>query len=405
MALTERQQDVMRWLHEAAAPAIALLQGDVRSGKTWVAALSLLTHSLTRAGEHYIVLGQARSSLERSVLPALKSLAELFGLGFSWDYRKQAYLIGRNWFVPAGAGTDVVGAVLMGMSAAGAIIDEATLLSREVIDYVLSRIDRPGARILVTFNPVHPQHWLRQDWLLGGALPHAFFPFVLDDVVDIGVIAPEVRDRLEGTLSGFRKKRWLGNADPDAAWAGAAGLCYPSLLEAEAVGPPYLAVECGADYGLAHPTAGIFFGLAEDRNWETVGEYYSAEPGLTSADHADRLIELGEDLGCATFVADPSALTLKRDLQQRGARVVNADNRVAIGIDTFEGALASGRVRVTAAAPNLLREGASYSWDEKAIEDRPVKANDDACDGGRYWAMHRFPPRSLAGVHDKPRGL
>ena len=399
MALTTKQIAVMRWLHDDTSESIALLQGDVRSGKTWVSALALLTHSLTRTAQYYIILGQSRGSLERSVLPALQSVADLFGLDYVWDHKKQAYRVGANWFVPAGAGTDVVGVVLMGMAAAGALIDEATLLSREVIDYVLSRVDQIGARVLFTFNPFGPHHWLRQDWLLGGDMPHQFFEFKLDEVVEAGIIDASVRERLHATLSGHRARRWL-----HGEWAGAAGLCLPSLQEVEALGPPYSLVEAGLDFGLSNPTAGVFFGQAADRNWETVGEYVGSESGLTASDHADRLIELGSDLGCTSFVIDPAALPLKNALRQRGAHVVGGDNSVAAGIDVLESGLASGRVRVTADAPNLLREGASYSWDERSSDDKPIKKDDHSCDAARYWGMHRLrAPRAY--ITQKPRGL
>ena len=65
------------------------------------------------------------------------------------------------------------------------------------------------------------------------------------------------------------------------------------------------------------------------------------------------------------------------------------------GINLVLNWLDTERIHIVAEkCPNLLREFASYIWDEKAQErgeDKPVKLNDHALDALRYLLQTIFP--------------
>ena len=86
-------------------------------------------------------------------------------------------------------------------------------------------------------------------------------------------------------------------------------------------------------------------------------------------------------------IIDPSAASFIALLRKRGHRykVVKADNAVLDGIRETANALDNGYVFISPACRNWREEAAGYKWDDKAIEDRPIKENDHLMDATRYF--------------------
>lgn len=404
MVLTATQQAVMRWVFDPDAEPIGLLGGDLRSGKTHIIASALLSASLPREDEYAIVLGQSLGSLERVLVQEIKDQAPAFGLPeLKWNHRKQSYSLGANWLTPSGAGQAEVSAVVMGMSAFFVGSDEMNLCDEGAVEYALSRLDRPGARFMGGFNAAPSNHWIKKNWF--EQMPHELFVFGADAARDAGFLTQEAYDRYDRVLQGHRRAHWFGVADTgDLVWADPAGLVFPSLIERDAIGGPYSLVECGVDFGLGDSaTSAVFFGRCPDRSWETIHEYYEQIEGATAASHAEEIVRIGRKLGCSLFVLDPSALPMRNELVRRRAPVRRGKNDVDYGLDLMEEVLGDGRLRVTAAAPKLLEEGAAYIWNSKR-PGHPVRGFDHSLDGTRYWVTRRFSS-SLAYVTRKPAGL
>ena len=55
------------------------------------------------------------------------------------------------------------------------------------------------------------------------------------------------------------------------------------------------------------------------------------------------------------------------------------------GIRETATAMASGKIKISSACKNWIREVQGYVWDNCAFEDRPVKINDHAMDDTRYF--------------------
>ena len=392
----------MRWLFDPDSPRVMLWEGDIRSTKTYGAVMLLLTHSLARQDQFYILQGVSRPTIERNVITKFRELAPAYGFDLPrWEHKTQSYRCGENSFVLAGAPTERAAFPIPGMSAAGMLADELTLLDRANVDYAISRCDQPDSIVLGTFNPDHPSNWVKHDWLDGNEVEHTHLVARLQDAVDAGIIDPSVPGFYRSTLSGHRAKRWL-----EGEWAAPSGLCVPSCRPVEVLGGPYRVVEAGVDWGTSNATAAEYWGLTDSGAWESAGEYYfdSAEQGFsrTAGEHAAAIISLGNALGCRAYVIDPSAAPLKIEMQDRGADVWQGVNDVLPGIDAMETAFADGSMRANENAPMLCREASAYRWDENALEDRPVKKFDHAMDATRYFTMRHFAP-APAAIHFRRR--
>ena len=389
MTLTPTQQQLFNWVRGVWRPETKLFlwQGDVRSGKTWGASYGLVTHSLNYVDKDFIVAGRSASSVERNVVGKLLEAADAFGLEAKRVRSRSQIQIGSNRFHIFGAPNVAAQDTVQGMDAAGAVIDEAALIDRGFIDQVIARCSEAGSRVILTFNPLWPAHWLFREWIMGD-VDAIYLKARLDDAVAAGIIPQETFDFYLRTLTGHRRKRWL-----EGEWAAASGLCLPSVQDCERLfgKGDCIRVEAGVDFGISDPTAAVFFGEYEPGHWVTLGEYYHGDGERTAAEHAAQIKALGEMYGCSRYWLDPSAAALRAEFSRASMLTISGDNAVLHGIDTLESACAEGRLLVNATAPNLLSEAALYSWREYDGPEMPDPRNlDHACDAARYFAMGRL---------------
>ena len=109
--------------------------------------------------------------------------------------------------------------------------------------------------------------------------------------------------------------------------------------------------------------------------------------------------ELAGDKAIRYIVVDPSAASFITLIQQRGRySVIKADNRVLDGIRTTAGLLNAGKIKIHESCTDCIREFRSYSWDERAGEDKVVKESDHAMDMMRYLVMTAM--RRIGEVYD-----
>jgi phage terminase large subunit len=73
-----------------------------------------------------------------------------------------------------------------------------------------------------------------------------------------------------------------------------------------------------------------------------------------------------------------------------------ADNWVLDGIREVAAHLYSGDILICDCCKDCINEFGLYSWDEKAAEDRPVKADDHAMDDVRYFVRSAFRQSSFS---------
>ena len=68
------------------------------------------------------------------------------------------------------------------------------------------------------------------------------------------------------------------------------------------------------------------------------------------------------------IILDPAAASFKIELEEAGYKVKKAKNDVLDGIRFVATLLLSGSIFVDISCENLIKEFASYIWDEKAVE-------------------------------------
>jgi PBSX family phage terminase large subunit len=195
-------------------------------------------------------------------------------------------------------------------------------------------------------------------------------------------------------------------------WALAEGLIFPNhkkaLVETVPQNPQEYALSI--DYGTSNPFAVLLWARCGNV-WYAVREiYYSGrDTGVQKTDDQylkmledliepikPSLIESGRDMwGNVTeivnripVVIDPSAASFIALLRQsKWFAVREADNSVIDGIRNTSTAIERGLIKVSTQCKCWLNEAQSYIWDEKALEDRPIKENDHLMDSMRYFVQ------------------
>lgn len=414
MLLLPDQLAAAEWVANANPAARVLAwQGPAGVGKSWGAALAVLMYLSQFRGKNAIILGQSRQAIHRNLTPKIKELAQMAGA--FWHPRWDRLQVGHNELHLFGASRLVSDPQFEGMDAVVLWADETTLLQRDLLERAIGRFRGDPPLVLLTFNAASRSHWLRTDWLADGKVPHVFLRSLRADALDYGILSRESADLQEATMSGHRKARLI-----DDEWTDASGRCVPSLEHSDCQGGPYELVYAGVDWGTSKPTAAEFHGMLSDGTWEHVAapvdasdtgiaEYYF-DPVVeghqrTAAEHADAIIEIGDELGCSLYVVDSAAAELKLSMRVRGARVIDAERDAIGGINRLEEGYATGALTACEChSPALLVEADSYIWDERAAEDRPLKKNDHAMDADRYVRDYIAQP-AAAGVYERPEGL
>ena len=88
-----------------------------------------------------------------------------------------------------------------------------------------------------------------------------------------------------------------------------------------------------------------------------------------------------------TTIVDPSAASfialLRKDYDCFHGR--GAKNDVVDGIRETAVAMRVGAIKIAPTLKNLITELQGYVWDDKAVDEAPLKVNDHACDAMRYF--------------------
>ena len=103
-----------------------------------------------------------------------------------------------------------------------------------------------------------------------------------------------------------------------------------------------------------------------------------------------------------TVYCDPSAVSWKLELMQRGYRVQNANNDVINGIRYVGSQLASKDYLIDKSCTNTEQEYMSYVWDRDAQlmgKDKPLKVHDHTCDTDRY-VLYTESISGMSGVYN-----
>lgn len=375
---------------------INLLEGSVRSGKTWVSLVlwAFWVKTMPKNGL-YLMAAKSLTTLKRNCLLPLQDMVGESNFKFS-TVRKEGRLFDHQ-IILEGANDIRSEGKIRGVTLHGAYCDELTQLPEDFFAMLLSRLSEPGAKLIATTNPDSPSHWLKTKYIdRAEELDFLDYKFLIDDNT---TLPREYVENIKKEYTGVFFDRFiLGN------WTMAEGMIYP--MYKEAMGPPPETEQeeeyiVSLDYGTQNAFAALLWRKC-GKTWWAVKEYYYSgrDTGTQKTDEQyaqDLDVWLEEILPGKTIrvIIDPSAASFIALLRQRmipGARqaqhrykVQKADNAVIDGIRETATALQTGVIKIGDRLKNWRKEAEGYVWDENETEDKPIKVNDHLMDAMRYF--------------------
>ncbi|MEG0853001.1 MAG: PBSX family phage terminase large subunit [Angelakisella sp.] len=384
---SSKQRALMGLWQSGGLRRINLLEGSVRSGKTWISlVLWAFWVSASPADGCYLMAAKTLGTLKRNCLELLIALVGEQNFNYSLS-RKEGSLFGRRIFLE-GAGDARAENKIRGMTLAGAYCDELTLFPKDFFAMLLSRISAPGAKLFATTNPDSPEHWLMTDYInRREELDMLVERFLIEDntFLDRGYV-----ESLKKEYTGVFYDRYiLGH------WTRAEGLVYPMFAEDRHItdcmpedGQWYISV----DYGTVNPCSMGLWCLDGGKAIRVREYYYSSRAGehrgqqKTDEEYYEELEKLAGKKNIRSVIVDPSAASFIECIRRhRQFRVRGADNRVVDGIRLVSSLLGEDRLLIHKSCKDWLREVRAYSWEEKGSSDRVVKEFDHAMDDTRYF--------------------
>ena len=286
-----------------------------------------------------------------------------------------------------------------------------------------SRLDRSYSKFDGSCNPESPNHWLK-----AFIDNHDIDAYIQKyTIFDNPFLPPEFVQKLCAEYKGtVYYDRYI-----KGEWALAEGLIYPMHQEAIINDLPQytpsiwsedpqdqlyqkhtdLKYTLSIDYGTMNAFAAILW-CKIGGVWYAIREYYysgrAEQKQKTDNEYladlemwlADILQERAETnasmmrqtpLEKIRVIVDPSAASFIALLRKTAwAKVTPAENSVLDGIRDTAAAMHIGKIKILSSLRNLIKELQGYVWDDKALEDKPLKENDHACDAMRYFirTMH-----------------
>lgn len=406
--LTDKQKEfISDWKHNR-LKRINVLEGSVRSGKTFSSLIMWALWLATRPADgKYLMVGRTLTTLKRNCLEPLQGLLGEENMRVSVP-AKRAEIFGRNVDLE-GAANALSENKIRGVTLSGAYVDEMTLVPEDFFTMLLSRLSTEGAKLFGTTNPDSPRHWLKVNFLDKPGLDIYRIKFLLDDNT---TLPKDYIENLKREYTGVFYRRFiLGD------WVAAEGAIYPMFDVQKHVSDnvPNLRMHwIGCDYGHTNPTAFLRLAAGDDGRIWVIDEYYhmADKSGAKSPKQYARDMRAFAAKGPSpdTVVIDPAAegfiLQLREDAPE--LRIKRADNAVLEGIQLVSSAIDAGVLMIHPRCKHLIDELQGYSWDSKAQErgeDKPVKTNDHACDALRYALMayrREINRRVMTIDHSKP---
>lgn len=388
---------------------INILEGAVRSGKTWAMILKLLQLNFYEVAGLRLIVGVSKSSIYRNIL---KDLFEIVGSN-NYSYNSQSgqlWIFGIEWHV-IGAADEGAQRKIQGLTAGIIYVDEATRLPRSAWEMLLTRSSTDGARVYATCNPDSPLHYLKTDYLDNEKKRREgdvwSEHFTLDDNLSLTQVA---KDRLKRSFTGVFHARYILGL-----WVIAEGVIYKDCWTEENLydddtrpvgifgSGGYASRKVAIDYGTTNPCVFLDIWDAAEIYW-CEQEYYwdsrKTNAQKTDAEYADDLVKFIGDGPSPEIIIDPSAASFKVELNRRGLWTADANNEVLDGIRKTASLLAQKKLRFNRKkCPRTIVEFQTYAWDDKKSkrgDEEPIKQNDHGPDAARYYVETRVPDWRLA---------
>lgn len=385
--------------------------GAVRSGKSHCQiAYCIPSRLMERKGMRglRVLLGATRANIERNILQPLR---DLYGDSVATSISSQNYckILGEKVYC---IGADNVRQVskIRGSEIAYCAVDEATDINKEVFEMLKSRLSLPWSCCDITTNPASPNHWFKE--FLDSKARGVDIYLQEYTIYDNPFLPPDYVHSLEAEYAGsvWFDRYILGR------WTLAEGLVFPHYAKAliDYIPDDLTDYAISLDYGTSNPFAAILWGKSEDGVWygidciyysgrdtgvqKTDGEYLRMLNELVSPIMSLREPDQYGEVERIPVIIDPSAASFIALLRKsKWFRARSANNDVLNGIRNTSTAINNGLIRIFEGNCNAwVREAQSYVWDDRSVEDRPIKDNDHLMDATRYFVntMRIAKPKS-----------
>lgn len=182
IAFTDKQKEFIHALKHDKLKRLNILEGSVRSGKTWISLIAWAVWVASRPKDYlYMMCAKSLQTLKRNCLLPLQELVGENNFKFSLS-TKEGVLFGRKIMLE-GANDQRSEGKIRGITLGGAYCDELTLFPKDFFAMLLSRLSEPGAKLIATTNPNVPTHWLLKEYLKNENLTDDLFRmfFHIDD--------------------------------------------------------------------------------------------------------------------------------------------------------------------------------------------------------------------------------
>lgn len=368
-----------------------ICDGAVRSGKTSIMSVAFVDWAMKNfSSQRFGICGKTVDSVTKNIVIPYMSMSWVKDTySVKWRRGDKVMEVTRghnvNWFEVFGGKDESSYALIQGRTLAGVLMDEVTLMPRSFVEQAMTRCSVDGARLWFNCNPVSPEHWFYKEWIEQKEKRNALYlHFEMTD--NPGLTQKTINDYKSRFAGVFYERYILGR------WVVAEGLIYPMYKNTvETVPRAYERYYISMDYGVLNPTAMILWGLC-DGVWYAIQEYYHSgrdtHEQKTDDQYYEALDELAGGRNIYRVIVDPSAasfITLAE--QKRKYKIWDADNSVIEGIQHVAQCLTDGTIKINDCCTNTVREFGLYRWDEKAVEDKPIKEDDHAMDAVRYFVQ------------------
>ncbi len=365
---------------------INIWHGAVRSSKTTCSLVRWLEFAADGPSGPLLMVGKTERTLKRNILQPLMDIVGpsrcrlVSGAG-------EFYLFGRTVYL-CGANDERAEQKIRGLTLAGAYGDEVSLWPEGFFRMLLSRLSIPGARFFGTTNPDSPLHWLKREFLdRAKDLDLKHWHFTLRDNLSL---TDAYINALQAEYTGLWRKRFI-----EGLWVVAEGAIYDMfdesrhVMDREPFGDWFVAI----DYGTTNPFHALLACVGPDGVHVAAEWRYDSQAAGRSKTDAEYTADLKNWLAergvAPRFIfVDPSAASFIEAARRSNiGGIWAADNAVIDGIRRVARLLSAGRLTISPACQNLLKEIMGYSWDPVAQargEDRPLKRDDHGCDALRY---------------------
>lgn len=226
---SEKQKRLLYWWREGSPHRgcdILLADGSIRSGKTIACICSFLSWSMECfSGQNFILAGKTIGSLKKNVIGPMQQILTAWGIPYHYVRSGEHRLeIGTNTYYLYDAHNESSQDKLQGLTAAGALADEAALFPRNFIEQMLGRCSVDGAKVFMNCNPESPAHYVKTELIDKARAKNIYhLHFTMDDNL---ALSPRTKAKYERMFTGVFYKRFI-----QGLWAAADGLVYQQFAD------------------------------------------------------------------------------------------------------------------------------------------------------------------------------